>query len=194
MNEASGELHLVRHGETAWTTAHRHNGRTDLPLNERGRAKAAGLRPMLGGLDFEHVFCSPLRRALETSALAFPHRAAVVCQELTEWDYGDFEGLTVEQIRRTDASWTPWTHGFPGGETLEQVTMRAEEFLRRVSGCGGRVLVFSHGHLLRILAARRLDFPAMAASRLALDPAATCVIGVEYERAAIRSWNRVAHG
>lgn len=183
-------LYLVRHGETEWTAAHRHNGRTDLPLSERGRAQARRLQSALAEVAVDHVFCSPLKRAIETARIALPGREVIIRAELTEWDYGEFEGRTVEEIRQREPEWTPWSHGFPGGETLGEVEARARRFLDELDGFRGPAIIFSHGHLLRILAVVRLELPLLVAGRLALDPAALSLIGTEYEQAAIRFWNR----
>ncbi len=185
------EIWLVRHGPTEWSEAGRHTGRTDVSLTDAGRAAAAALAPRLAGHGFELVLASPALRALETARLAGFEHCAVV-PELREWDYGDFEGLTTAGIRARGpewAHWTVWTGPLPNGETLDQVAERAERVLARCATAAGDVLVFGHGHQLRILAAVAVDLGARAGARLALDPAGLSVIGHEHEGRVLRTWN-----
>jgi probable phosphoglycerate mutase len=183
------ELWLIRHGETEWTAQGLHNGRTDIPLNARGRAQAAAARDALPRR-LDVAFSSPLARARETAEIcAFPGQLTIA-GGLLEWDYGAFEGRTALDIRREIPGWTPWTHGFPAGETLADVAARAENFFREeIAPRKGRVAVFAHGHILRLLAACVLDLPQESAARLALEPGALSLLDREYERPTIRFWN-----
>ena len=182
---SDGDLVIVRHADTEWTVSGRHTGHTDLPLNEAGRAKALALREPLGRWSFDAVWSSPLARALETAQLAGfapAHR-----DELVEWDYGDYEGLTSEQIRRERPDWDLWRDGCPGGERAADVALRANVVLASLPP-HGNVLIFSHGHMLRVLTARALDLAAVAGSRFLLAPGAIGVFGHEQRTRALRSW------
>jgi probable phosphoglycerate mutase len=181
------ELWLIRHGETDWTNQGRHNGRTDIPLNARGRAQALSLRDHLA--DFDAVFASPLARALETATRCLQTSQITLSDALLEWDYGLHEGRTAIELRHETPGWTPWTHGFPGGESLADITARAKKFRDEEMRASGRVAVIAHGHILRVLAARVLGLPAEAAAHFALDAGSVSVLGWEYERPAIRLWN-----
>jgi probable phosphoglycerate mutase len=186
---------LLRHGQTDWSAAGRHTGRTDVPLTEVGRheAKLQGdavrrlsPRPAL-------VLTSPLRRARDTAALA--GLDAEVDPDLVEWDYGDHEGRTTPEIRERVPGWTVWTHPVPHGETIDQVSARAERVLARLRpmAAAADVVVVAHGHLLRVLAARWIDQPAAFGQRLVLGTAAVSVLGHEHEVAALTAWNDRHH-
>lgn len=179
---------VVRHGETAWSASGRHTGRTDVELTAAGQAAAQALVPVLAGWRFVHVVTSPLVRARATAALAgFPD--AAVDDDLAEWDYGDYEGVTTPQIRATVPGWTVWTHPVPGGESAADVSARADRALGRLEALEGDVLVVSHGHLLRALAARWLAQPVAFGARLLLGTACLGVLGHERERRALERWN-----
>ena len=150
------EVVLVRHGETDWSRDGRHTGRTDVPLNDRGRAEARALAGMLAGRSFALVLASPRSRALETCRLAGLGDRALVRDDLAEWDYGAYEGRTTDEIRAERPGWTLWRDGVDGGETLAQVGARADRLIPELELAGGDVVVFAHGHLLRVLAARWL--------------------------------------
>jgi probable phosphoglycerate mutase len=187
------EIYLVRHGETEWSLSGRHTGKTDLPLTEAGRARAAALAPVLSGVDFALVLCSPLRRARETCSLAgFGDRASVL-DDLREWDYGEYEGLTTPEIRERDPSWSLWRDGCPGGEQPVEVAARADRVLSRfVLGAGdGSAIAFAHGHILRVVAARWISLEAAEGARFALSAGAISVLGFERETRVIRGWNQV---
>ncbi len=185
------EIVLVRHGETEWSRARRHTGRTDIPLTEHGRREAVAVGERLAGRRFALVLTSPASRARETCRLAGLGAEAQVRDALQEWDYGAYEGLTTAEIQRERPGWTIWTGAVPGGETIGEVAARTDAVLAEIGRVEGEVCVFSHGHLLRVLAARWLGLePAMGAV-LALDPATVSVLGREHERAVIREWNAV---
>ncbi len=174
-----------------------HTGRTDLPLLELGRTQATevGLRVRnLVGADTPTVYSSPLRRALETAELILgPNDGVVVDERLREFDYGDFEGLTTPQIHETRPGWTVFD-GCPGGESLADVESRVDAFLAHVRGSGAStVVLFAHGHLLRILGARAIGQPARAAIHLGLDTASVCVVCDLRDGPAITLWNETAH-
>lgn len=185
----SQRIVVVRHGETAWSREKRHTGRTDLPLAPEGREQARGLEATLAGLRFAAVFVSPLQRARETCALAGFEDRAVVDPDLVEWDYGEYEGLTGTEIEAKRPGWTLFGDGVVGGETVDDVAKRAERVVARVRDVEGDVLLFGHGHQLRILTALWLGFPAVAAQRLQLATAAPSTLGYEHDWTALLSWN-----
>jgi len=186
---AAPRLWLVRHGQTAWSAAGRHTGRTDLPLDDAGRAQALALRPTLQPQDFAKVLTSPLQRASETCGIAGYADAAQPDDDLQEWDYGDYEGLTTDEIRADRPGWTLWRDGCPGGETVEEVGARVDRVIERARAVDGDTVVFSHGHLLRVLAARWVQLDPTAGALLALDTATVSVLGWEREQAVVRQWN-----
>jgi len=180
---------LVRHGATAWSAAGRHTGRTDVSLSDLGRTQGIALAPALGRWTFEIAWSSPLRRAVDTAALAGIQ--VVVDEDLQEWDYGDHEGRTTAEIRTDLPGWTVFRGPIPGGETIDQVATRADRVIGRIERVEGHVAVFSHGHFLRVLATRWLGLPAIEGRLLMLDPATVCVLSTEHETHAIRVWNDV---
>jgi broad specificity phosphatase PhoE len=179
---------LVRHGATDWSKSGRHTGRTDIPLNDEGRAAARSLRDRLPDAP-ARVFASPLRRALETCELAGLAAHVVVDDDLREWDYGDCEGRTTAEIRTDLPGWTVWAEGCPGGETPAAVGERADRVVARLRDADGVIVVFSHGHFLRVLAARWVRLPPETGAVLALDTAAVSRLGWEREQPVIRRWN-----
>lgn len=182
------ELWLVRHGPTEWSESGRHTSTTDLPLLPDGEAAARDLAPALAGQRFDLVLTSPLARARRTAELAgFPD--AEVVPDLSEWDYGDYEGLTTDRIRASIPDWTVWSHPSPGGESADQVGARLDRVVDRVRAGEGRVLAFAHGHSLRVLAARWLGLPATEGRLLALDTATVSVLAAERETPVITRWN-----
>jgi probable phosphoglycerate mutase len=182
---------LVRHGETEWSRAWRHTGRTDVPLTEDGRAAAGALAPALSTRSFALVLTSPLSRARETAALGgFPD--ATPDDDLVEWDYGAYEGRTSADIRAEVPGWYLWDDGVPGGEELAEIGTRVDRVIGRVLAADGDVLVFAHGHVLRVLGARWLDEPPAFGRHLALDPTTLSVLGWEHDRPVITQWNAPA--
>jgi broad specificity phosphatase PhoE len=183
------EITVVRHGETEWSLAGRHTGKTDLPLTEAGRKRARELAPILAAHSFALVLTSPLRRARETCELAGFGDVAEICEDLHEWDYGDYEGLTTPEIRMRDPHWSLWRDGCPGGEKPAEVGARADRALDRLRSADGDALAFAHGHILRVLGARWIAMEPSAGARLALNPAGTSVLGFERENEVLRRWN-----
>jgi broad specificity phosphatase PhoE len=184
---------LVRHGETAWSEARKHTGRTDVPLTDEGRRKAATLRERLAGREFALVLTSPLARARETCSLAGLDGAASVDEDLREFDYGAYEGLTTSEIRRERPGWDFWLHDLPGGESHEQAGARADRVIERILAADGDAAVFAHGHILRILGARWLGLEPRGGGMLALSTAAVCELGFERERHVVWLWNDTGH-
>lgn len=187
------KLFLVRHGDTDWTDTHRHTGRTDLPLNTRGEARARHLGARLRVETFGRVFTSPLLRARRTCELAGFAARADVDPDLAEWDYGDHEGRTTADIRRGNPEWNLFRDGAPGGESPAAVAARADRFVERVRSAGGNAIAFSHGHLSRMLAARWLGLPAAAAKYFYTATASVGVLGYDHDRTepVILLWNDV---
>ena len=181
-------LFAVRHGETEWSLATRHTGRTDIPLTDEGRRRAEHLHEALRGQPFALVLTSPLSRARDTAALAgFPD--AIVDDDLREWDYGDYEGRTTGDIRQERPGWFLWDDGVPNGESIADVAARADRVIARVRAIDGDVLVFAHGHILRVTASRWLDQDPGFGRHLVLSPATLSILGHEREAPALETWN-----
>jgi len=183
------EVYLVRHGETEWSRARRHTGRTDLPLSPAGEAEARALGQHLRGLEVDRVLSSPMTRATTTAALAGFGDRVELTDALPEVDYGDYEGLTTTEIRASRPGWDLFRDGCPGGETVEDAAARARGLLDDLGASDGRVLLFSHGHQLRILTAVFLGLPPDTARHLFLGTASLSVLGVEHEWPAVLLWN-----
>ncbi len=184
------EIWLIRHGETAWTISGAHTGTTDIRLTERGREQAAAIRQALVGHDFELVLVSPLTRARETCELAGYGDVAIVDPNLAEWNYGDFEGKTTNEIREQIRDWSVWDHGVVQGETIDQVAKRAAAVIQRATMAEGNVALFAHGHLLRILAARWLGLAPREGRLFALGTASICLLSYERDTRVIERWNQ----
>ena len=204
------ELWLIRHGETVWSAEGRHTSRTDLPLTERGRQRAAALGKYLAGTKFAAVLRSPMLRARETCEIAGFGDVAVVDDGLKEWDYGVYEGRTTQEIQAEIPGWSVWKDPIVGGETVEQVGARADGVIGRALASGGgptsqnrdlgnpasdgddvaRVALFAHAHILRILAARWVGLEARGGSMFALGTGSVSVLGWERETRVIERWNR----
>jgi probable phosphoglycerate mutase len=183
------EIVLVRHGETEWSAAGRHTSRTDLPLVEAGRQRAAALADELAGRSFALVLSSPLRRARETCVLSGCGDAAELDDDLREWDYGDYEGLTTPQIREERPEWWLWRDGCPGGESPDQVAARADRVLARLRSAQGDAIAFAHGHILRVTAARWVGQGPDFGSRLALSAGGLSGLGFERDVEVLARWN-----
>ena len=184
----------MRHGETEWSRSGRHTGRTDIPLTDEGRRRAGALQPALQSWAFALVLSSPLQRAMDTCRLAGFGDQAKARDDLMEWDYGSYEGLTTPQIQADRPDWSLWRDGCPGGETAQSVGRRVDRIIDEVRRTQGDVLLFAHGHVLRVLAARWLEQPAEEGRRYALDTATLSVLGYEHDDAVIRRWNQGTPG
>jgi probable phosphoglycerate mutase len=190
----SREAWLVRHGATEWSENGRHTGVSDIPLLDEGRRQAERLRPMLARRRFELVLSSPLQRAVETARLAGFETGLELDPDLVEWDYGEYDGLTSAQIRAQNPGWVLWQTGGPGGETPDHVAARADRIIARLRQVPGDVLLFSHGHFLRVLAVRWLELAPGAGRYLYLGTAGLGVLGDERENPVIGAWNLSADG
>ena len=183
------EIVLVRHGETEWSRDGKHTGRTDVELTDVGRRQAEALGSALRGREFSRGLARPRARARAPPPRARYGDRVEVREELVEWDYGEYEGRTTPQIREDRPSWTLWTGGAPGGENADEVAARVDRVLGELDETEGAALVFAHGHLLRVLAARWLGLGPEAGRLLALDPATLSALGYERETPVIRMWN-----
>jgi probable phosphoglycerate mutase len=183
------EIVLVRHGETEWSRDGKHTGHTDVRLTAAGRKQGEALGEVLDGREFARVLTSPLARAAETAWLAGFGERAEERAEFREWDYGAYEERTTAEIREERPGWTLWRDGVPGGETAAEVAERVDRVLAELRMAEGDVLVFAHGHVLRVFAARWIGLGPEAGSRLALDPATISVLGYERETPVVRVWN-----
>ncbi len=183
------ELWLIRHGETEWSVAKRHTGRTDIPLTSTGERQAEELRQTLAGRQFSLVLCSPLQRARETCRLAGYGGRAIVSDDLIEWDYGIYEGKTTQDMRSEQPEWSIWTASIDKGESIEQIGRRAQRVIQRALETEGDAILFAHAHILRILAACWLGLPPDAGRLFVLRTASISVLGFEHERRVITAWN-----
>lgn len=191
---AEPRIALVRHAETEWTISHRHTGRADIPLTEDGRAAARALAPVLAAERFALVLVSPSRRARETCELAGLGEQAVANEDLLEWNYGDYEGLTRAEIEARRPGWSLWRDGCPAGEQAADVAIRADRAIAAAGASPGPVALFSHGHLLRILGARWAGLGPEQGAVLGLAPGAICLLGHEHGTRILSRWNQLSSG
>ena len=189
MAASAQEVFVVRHGETEWSLSGRHTGTTDLPLTDNGRRVAGLLRPVLAKESFALVLTSPLRRARETCRLAGFGDVANVEPALVEWNYGRYEGLTPDQIHAMAPSWLLFRDGCPGGEQPHEIGTRVDRVIAKVRAVEGNVLLFAHGHVLRVLSARWLDLPPSAGQHFLLDTATMTILSYYRGVPAIKRWN-----
>jgi len=190
MRPDASEVVLVRHGETEWSRELKHTGRTDVPLTDQGRLQARDVAAALHGRQFALVLTSPLGRATETCGLAGFGDAAEQRDELREWDYGAYEGRTTSEIRQEIPGWTVWRGDVLEGETIDDVAARVDRVIAELRATQGDALLFAHGHVLRVLAARWLGLEPQAGALFALDPATLSALGYERETSVVRLWNR----
>lgn len=187
------QLWLIRHGETEWSVSGQHTSRTDIALTDHGRQRAEELRDYLKETNFNAVFVSPMQRARETCQIAGFGSQAIVDNNLKEWDYGVYEGKTTAEIRAEIPNWSVWKDPIVDGESAEQVGTRADQVIARslaAAPSGGKVALFAHAHILRILAARWLGLVATEGSLFSLGTGSVSVLGWERETRVISSWNR----
>ena len=182
-------VYIIRHGETEWSLNGQHTGVTDIPLTENGRTLAKLLQPVLAKESFALVLTSPLQRARETCKLSGLGDQADVDTNLMEWNYGEYEGITSRQIHETVPGWLVFNDGAPGGETPEQIGVRADRVIARVRSVRGVVALFAHGHILRVLVARWLDLPATAGRNFLLDTGTLNILSYYRGYPAVKTWN-----
>jgi probable phosphoglycerate mutase len=190
------EIHVIRHGETAWTVSRRHTGLSDIPLTERGERQAHRLGKHLRGRTYAHVFTSPLQRARRTCELAGFGSAAQIDPNLVEWNYGQFDGLTTVEILKLRPGWELFRDGCPGGESAAEVGHRADRVIARLRATDGDVLLFSSGHFTRVFAARWLGLDASCGRLFLLNTTTLSILGYEHDQTdpVIRLWNDVRPG
>ncbi len=189
VSDIKKQIWLIRHGETDWSAAGKHTGRTDLPLNVRGEQRAQKLKQFLKGKKFDLVLVSPYKRAQQTCQIAGYASSAETNPDLKEWDYGDFEGKTTAEIREHIRDWTIWTASISHGESLQEVYSRTQRVIKKVNSVNGDVALFAHGHFLRILAAAWLGLSPDCGRLFALNTASVSVLGYEHETPVILKWN-----
>ena len=192
----SRQLWLLRHGATEWALNGRHTGSTALPLLPEGEAEARALGPVLSQQQFAAVFSSPLQRAQRTCELAGLGDRMQICDDIIEWNYGDYEGITTATIRETVPDWTVWSHGCPKGENAQQVEVRCANAISTALAVPGEgdVALFAHGHILRALAGTWLGLGAACGQLLRLGTASISILGWERETRAIQRWNAPSTG
>ena len=193
MSNGNIELWLVRHGETEWSLDGRHTSWTDIPLTERGRERAKWLRTVMSSHDFAAVYVSPRQRARETCEIAGFGDVAKIDDNLQEWNYGESEGKTTQQMRQIHGpQWSVWSSPIVGGETVEHVGDRADAMIQTALAAapsGGAVALFAHAHILRILAARWIGLPAVGGQSFGLGTGSISIVGFERETRVISRWN-----
>ena len=195
MSEPLPVVYLARHGETAWSLSGQHTGLTNLPLTERGERNARRLAERLKGLSFSKVFTSPLQRAMRTCELAGFGAQAEVDRDLLEWNYGEYEGRRSADIHAERPDWQLFRDGCPGGESPQQIGARADRVVKRTRELHGNVLVFSSGHILRVLAARWLGVEPAAGKYFLLSTASLRALGYEHNlsQPVVQLWNDTNH-
>jgi probable phosphoglycerate mutase len=189
MTKQLQEVYLIRHGETEWSLSGQHTGSTDIPLTENGRNVARLLKPVLAKESFARVMTSPLQRARETCELAGLGGRAEIERDLMEWNYGEYEGLTPKQIQAKAPGWMIFSDGCPGGESPEQVGERADRVIASIRAVEGNVVLFAHGHIFRVFAARWLGLPAAAGGHFLLDTATLNILSYYRDIPAVKRWN-----
>ncbi len=186
------QLYLIRHGETAWTLSGQHTGITEPPLTEHGQSQARKLRSRLQEIGFSHVLVSPRLRAQQTCELAGLAAESRIEPDLTEWNYGEYEGLRSVDIRRDRPGWSVWDNGCPGGESSAQMGVRVDRLIEHLITLHGNVALFAHGQLGAALAVRWIDLPISTGRHFALHPASLSILGHELthpNRRVIELWN-----
>ena len=184
------KIYLIRHGETSWALSGRHTGRTDIPLTENGKKNAVALGLALHSIPLTLVLVSPLIRAKETFELAHLPIEGVLCDDLKEWNYGDYEGLTSKEIREKNPNWNVFKDGAPGGESVTDMTKRADRVLEMTLKAPGDVAIFSSAHILRCIAARWLKMPLDFGKHLVLQTSSISILGHEHGNPALLLWNK----
>ena len=183
------KIFLIRHGETKWSLSGQHTGSTDIPLTEKGEVGARALAPAMQKIPFVKAYVSPLQRARKTFELMDLKAPYEIDEDLLEWNYGSYEGLTTPEIHKMNPSWSIFQDGAPKGESLEEIKERAERVLKKIASVDGLVAVFSSGHFLRALTAVWLGLPIEFGEHIALDTCSTSILGYEHKKPAIVLWN-----
>jgi broad specificity phosphatase PhoE len=189
MKKEPQKIYLVRHGETAWSLSGQHTGITDIPLTEKGKEMAKVFKPFFANKELALVLTSPLKRAKMTCELAGLSKKAEIEPDLMEWNYGDYEGITAEQIHVSAPDWMVFKDGCPGGENPKQVSARVDKVIAKIRATDGDVALFAHGHILRALTARWLDLPVKVGANFLLDTGTLCILSYYKDLPAIERWN-----
>ncbi|MGA6970293.1 MAG: histidine phosphatase family protein [Candidatus Binatus sp.] len=195
MSQTLPVVYLARHGETAWSISGQHTGLTDLPLTEQGERNARRLADRLKGLSFAKVYSSPLQRAVRTCELAGFGARAEIDRDLLEWNYGEYEGRRTQDIHAERPDWQLFRDGCPGGESPQQIGVRADRVVQRLREIQGNVLIFSSGHILRVLSARWLGLEPAGGKYLLLSTASLSALSYEHNlsQPVIQLWNDTNH-
>ncbi len=196
MNKSLPLIYLARHGETEWTLTGQHTGRSDIPLTPRGESDAVAIGNRLRGIAFDRVFSSPLARARRTCEIANLSDTCTIDHDLVEWDYGQYEGKRTLEIRAMRPGWKIFRDGCPGGESPGDIAARADRAIDRWRARDtGNTLVFAHGHMLRIIAARWLSLPPEAGQSFTLSTSSISTLGYDHglDEPAVRLWNDTGH-
>lgn len=185
------KIYLCRHGETQWSKEGRHTSFTDLELTKNGICQAETLHPRLQNIDFDHIYISPLKRARQTAKLV--KLSGVIHDDLVEWNYGEYEGMTTPEIQQIEPGWNIFTHGARGGESVDDVTQRADRLIQEIRKHRGNLALFSSGHFTRVFAARWIGAHASLGKHLQLATASLCILGYEHQYPTIERWNDTTH-
>jgi len=185
------EIYIIRHGETEWTRNGKHTGLSDIPLTELGEMQAASLGKRIEKIKFSHVFLSPLERVKQTCAIC--GLDGRVDKDLLEWDYGAYEGMTSKEILKAVPNWKIFTHGAPGGESIEDIIKRADRFIKKIKDLEGKIIIFSSGHFLRTFTMRWLKIALENGTRFPLSTTSLSILGREKDMESIKLWNDTSH-
>ena len=188
-SDSKKQIWLLRHAATEWSKNGRHTGRSDIPLLPEGEAVAIAMRPTVKAHSFSLCLSSPLQRSLRTAELVGLGSEIEIDENLREWDYGDYEGITTQEIRHTVPGWTVWSAPCPNGETGEDVASRAQHVIDRALASDGDVALFSHGHFLRVLAATWLGLAPSDGRFFELNTGTLCILSFEHEYRVLKTWN-----
>jgi probable phosphoglycerate mutase len=189
MNYLNQKIYLIRHAETEWSLSGRHTGITDIPLTKKGEQEAVGIKKKLKNHPFELILCSPLKRAKSTCEIAGLLPQAQIDSDLAEWNYGDYEGLTSQEIWKASPSWDLFSDGAPHGESLADICARANSILTKIKKITGDVALFSHGHFLRAIATCWLQLPIQQGRLFSLSACSLSILGFEKKQPALFLWN-----
>ena len=189
MRSSGPQIVLVRHGETEWSKNGKHTSYSDIPLTLEGERQASSLKKELSDWDFKLVLCSPRTRAKRTCELAGLLDRAEITDDLTEWNYGEYEGITTKEIRKTDPTWTVFTSPTPGGETPDQVAERCDRIIARAKSVNEDVVLFAHSHVLRVLIARWLELSPVEGRHFVLQTGTLNILSYEHESTVLISLN-----
>ena len=192
MRSSGPQIVLVRHGETEWSKNGKHTSFSDIPLTLEGERQAACLKSELSDWDFKLVLCSPRKRAQRTCELAGFLDRAETTEDLAEWNYGEYEGITTKEIRETDPTWTVFMNPTPGGETPDQVAERCDRVIKRLKDIQDDVVLFAHSHVLRVLIARWLELPPVEGRHFVIQTGVLNILSYEHESTVLISLNAQA--